>query len=385
LPLGTVSTDLENTVLQKPFSRILGCALLLYGSTALAFTLITLPQEQVSPGNTITDTTTLEAQVQPIAGTIRAQLLGHLRPRASAKTAQLGRLLAANAYAGSRSDVDYLAAAPGDSSGAGSGMGGGNSESWWVSAATNSLENTFSRTAFYGATHNLLAGFDLTRSDKYVFGVSVGQEASNFTTTFNTGNEKTRGFNINPYFAFLLSDTWSLDLIGGYGQFNTKQSRAIGSLTVPLATVAVDSEFDSKRGFISTNLTNVSTWGNWKLTGSLGYLASRRDNDAYVESNGNAVAESKQTAEQWNLLGEAAYGRGNSEAFFGAMYENTRDPQKIAFTTGEQPANDPDSVLLTAGWRHFGKGLTANFMFSSRVAQEQVKEYGFSMMLRIDL
>jgi hypothetical protein len=380
-----VSTDLENTVLQKTFSRILGCALLLYGSTALAFTLITLPQEQVSPGNTITDTTTLEAQVQPIAGTIRAQLLGHLRPRASAKTAQLGRLLAANAYAGSRSDVDYLAAAPGDSSGAGSGMGGGNSESWWVSAATNSLENTFSRTAFYGATHNLLAGFDLTRSDKYVFGVSVGQEASNFTTTFNTGNEKTRGFNINPYFAFLLSDTWSLDLIGGYGQFNTKQSRAIGSLTVPLATVAVDSEFDSKRGFISTNLTNVSTWGNWKLTGSLGYLASRRDNDAYVESNGNAVAESKQTAEQWNLLGEAAYGRGNSEAFFGAMYENTRDPQKIAFTTGEQPANDPDSVLLTAGWRHFGKGLTANFMFSSRVAQEQVKEYGFSMMLRIDL
>jgi hypothetical protein len=380
-----VSTDLENTVLQKTLSRILGCALLLYGSTALAFTLITLPQEQLSPGNTITDTTTLEAQVQPIAGTIRAQLLGHLRPRASAKTAQLGRLLAANAYAGSRSDVDYLAAAPGDSSGAGSGMGGGNSESWWVSAATNSLENTFSRTAFYGATHNLLAGFDLTRSDKYILGVSVGHEASNFTTTFNAGNEKTRGFNINPYFAFLLSDTWSLDLIGGYGQFNTKQSRAIGSLTVPLATVAVDSEFDSKRGFISTNLTNVSTWGNWKLTGSLGYLASRRDNDAYVESNGNAVAESKQTAEQWNLLGEAAYGRGNSEAFFGAMYENTRDPQKIAFTTGEQPANDPDSVLLTAGWRHFGKGLTANFMFSSRVAQEQVKEYGFSMMLRIDL
>jgi hypothetical protein len=378
----------ENTVLQKTLSRILGCALLLYGSTALAFTLIPPPpsQEQLTPSNTITDATTLETQVQPIAGTIRAQLLGHLRPKASARTAQVGSLLAANSYANSRSDVDHLAAAPNDSSGTGSGIGGGgNSESWWISAATNSLENTFSRTAFYGATHNLLAGFDLTRSDKYVFGVSVGHEASNFVTTFNTGNEKTRGFNINPYFALLLSDTWSLDLIGGYGQFNTNQSRTIGSPTVPLATVAVDSEFESKRGFISTNLTNVSTWGNWRLTGSLGYLASRREHDAYVESDGNAVAESKQTSEQWNLLGEAAYGRGNSEAFFGAMYENTRDPQKIVFTTGEQPANDPDSVLLTAGWRHFGKGLTANFVFSSRVAQEQVKEYGFSMMLRIDL
>jgi Autotransporter beta-domain len=380
-----VSNTSENTVLQKTLSRILGCVLLLYGSTALAFTLITLPQEQVSPSNTVTDATTLEAQVQPIAGTIRAQLLGHLRPKGSAKVARVGGMLAANAYASSRSDVDYLAAAPSDSSGAGSGIGGGDSESVWISAATNSLENTFSRTAFYGATHNLLVGIDLTRSDKYVLGVSVGQEASNFVTTFNTGNEKTRGFNLNPYFALLLSDTWSLDLIGGYGQFNTNQSRAIGSLTVPLATVAVDSEFASKRGFISTNLTNVSTWGNWKLTGSLGYLASKRENDAYVESDGNAVAASKLTSEQWNLLGEAAYGRGNSEAFFGAMYENTRDPQNIVFTTGEQPANDPDSVLLTAGWRHFGKGLTASFVFSSRVAQEQVKDYGFSMMLRIDL
>ncbi len=380
-------------MLQKTLSRILGCALLLYGSTALAFTLITLPpQEQLTPSNTITSATTLETQVQPIAGTIRTQLLSVRRPKGAQKVTQAGRLLAANANASTRSDVDILAAASGDSSGAGSGMGGGgNSESWWISGATNSLENTFSRTAFYGATHNLLVGFDLTRSDKYVFGVSVGQEASNFTTTFNTGNEKTRGFNFNPYFAWLLSDTWSLDLIGGYGQFNTNQSRTMAVDINPApppaipGLLAVDSEFKSKRGFVSTNLTNVSTFGNWKLTGSLGYLASRRENDAYVESNGNSVAESKQTAEQWNLLGEAAYGRGNSEAFFGAMYENTRDPQKIVFTTGEQPANDPDSVLLTAGWRHFGKGLTANFVFSSRVAQEQVKEYGFSMMLRIDL
>ena len=376
-------------MLQKILNRILGCALLLYGSAAPAFTLITLPpatQEQGSSSNTITDATTLETQVQPIAGTIRAQLLSHLRPRAKGpeRVTQVGRVLAANAYASSRSDVDYLAAAPSGSSGGGNGSGGGgDSESWWISGATNSLENTFSRTAFYGATHNLLVGFDLTRSDKYVFGVSVGQEASNYVTTFNTGNEKTRGFNINPYFAWLLSDSWSVDLIAGYGDFNTKQSRM--AVALPGILVPVDSEFDSKRGFVSTNLTNVSTWGNWKLTGSLGYLGTRREQDAYVETDGTSVASSKQTAKQWNLLGEAAYGRGNSEAFFGAMYENTKDPQKVVFTTGEQPANDPDSVLLTAGWRHFGKGLTANFVFSSRVAQEQVKEYGFSMMLRIDL
>jgi len=371
---------------QKTLGRILGCALLSYGSTALAFTIIEIPQEQTAPSSTVTDSLTLQTQVQPIAATIRAQILGHLRPRGSKKATQVGgMMLAANAPASS--DVNYLAAAASDSSAAGSGISGGNSESVWISTAINSLENDFARTAFYGATQNLLVGFDLTRSDKYIAGVSVGYEASNFTTTFNTGNEKTRGFNINPYFAWLLSDKWSLDLILGYGDFNTNQSRAIPVLAVPLTTAAVNSEFSSKRGLASTNLTNVSTWGNWKLTGSLGYLWSRREGDAYVESNGNPVAESKQTLEQWNFLGEAAYGRGNSESFFGAMYENTQNMQKIIFASGEQPANDPNSVLLTAGWRYFAnKGLSANFVFSARVAQDQFKDqYGFSMLLRMDL
>ena len=49
------------------------------------------------------------------------------------------------------------------------------------------------------------------------------------------------------------------------------------------------------------------------------------------------------------------------------------------------PPDDPDSVLLSAGWRYFGKDLTANFVFSGRVGQDEVKEYGFSMVLRVDL
>jgi hypothetical protein len=263
-------------VLKKITGRMLGCALLLsYGGAASAFTLITFPpasQEQASPSNTVTDSTTLQTQVQPIAASIRSQVFGHLRPRSGSQRAQVGGLmLAANVPAGTRSDVDYLAAA-GDSSAGGGGAGGGNSESAWISTATNSQENTFSRTAFYGATHNLLAGFDLTRSDKYVLGVSVGNEASNYTTRFNTGDQRVRGYSVNPYFAYLLSNTWSWDVILGYGQFDTRQSRTLATLVGPLA---VESDFSSKRSFAATNLANVSTWGDLKLTGSLGYLGSR--------------------------------------------------------------------------------------------------------------
>lgn len=371
-------------MLQKTLVRILGSALLVYSGMASAFTLIELQQEKFTPSSSVTETTTLDTQVQPIVSAIRMQMLSQRRGKKSDKVTQAGRLLAANAHADMRGDYQYLAAAGGSS---GAGGIGGDSSSLWISTAYNSLENEFWRTSFYGTIQNVLGGFDFTRSDKYVLGVALGYEAGNYVTNFNLGNEKTRGYNLSPYFAYLLSDTWSVDLSLGYGQFDTRQSRTLP--TGALTSVALDSEFDSTRSFASLNLTNVSAWGNWKLTASLGALATRREQDQYVEGSGTAfattVASSKQSVEQWNFLAEAAYGTGASETFFGAMYENTRDPEQVQFITGEQPANDPDSVLLTAGWRHFGKGLTANFLFSSRVAQEQFKEWGVAMSLRVDL
>ena len=369
-------------MLQKALRRILGCALLSYGGSALAFTLLVLPEE-LTPSNTVTDSFTLDAQVQPIAGAIRSQIFGLRRAGGSQRTTQVGGMkLAANEHSSSRSDVNYLAAAdPSAPWGANSG-GGANSQSLWISTTIDSLENTFFRTAFYGATQNVLVGYDFTRSDKYVLGISGGYEASNYVTKFNSGNEKTGGYNVNPYAAWLISDAWSLDLIAGYGKFDTDQSRAA------IVGVPVDSSFSSKRSFASTNLTNISAFGNWKLTSSLGYLWSKRKQDGYTESDGvTTVDGTSQTSKQWNVLGEVAYGRGNSETFFGARYEDITNYQKVELTSGlgDQPANDPTSALLIAGWRYFGRGLTASFVFSGRVAQEQVKEHGFSMVIRADL
>jgi len=371
-----VATILENAVLQKTLRRILGCALLSYGSTALAFTLI--PPEQVSPSSATTETATLATQTQPVVSAIRSQLLNLRLLRRSAKVSQAGRILAANTHTDTRSDIEYLAAALGESPGA-DGAGGGGSDSLWISSAYNGLENEFSRTRFIGDTFNAIAGFDITRSDRYVAGIAINGEARNFSTLFNAGNEKTRGANISPYFAYLLSDAWSVDMSLGHGEFKTRQSR---SLLVP---APVDSEFSSTRDFASANLTNVLTLGNWKLTDSLGAVGTKLKQDAYMESDGTPVGATRKTVHQWSLSGEAAYGRGDTETYFGLAYEKVRNPLKIEFATGEQPANDPDSVLVTAGWRYFGKRLTANFAFSSRQAQDQAREYGLSMMLRVDL
>ena len=45
----------------------------------------------------------------------------------------------------------------------------------------------------------------------------------------------------------------------------------------------------------------------------------------------------------------------------------------------------PAALLLTAGWRHFGKDLTANFVFSSRRGQNKITDNGFSITIRTNL
>ena len=370
-------------MIRKTLCWLLGGVSLAFCSSALAFTLITPPPEQTAPSTDVTTATTLPLAAQPIVGTLRAQMLNR-RLRGNEKLSQAGRMVAANAHSETLSDAGLLVAALGDSPGTG---GIDTSHALWISSAYNSVENEFSRTSFYGSTQNILAGYDVTRSSRVVLGVAVGYEADNFVTRFNAGDEKTRGFNVTPYFSFLLSDTWSVDLSLGYGSFDTKQSRSVGStvITIPLGVDAVTSEVSSTRDFAALNLTNVSTAGNWKLTGSAGFLGTRRKQEAYVESDGTSVASTNQSVEQYNLLGEAAYGRGAGEVYLGAVYEYVRNPPTVQFPSGEQPPVDKDSYVLAAGWRYFGRGMTTNFAFTGRAGQQDVKEYGFYMMLRVDL
>ena len=60
-------------------------------------------------------------------------------------------------------------------------------------------------------------------------------------------------------------------------------------------------------------------------------------------------------------------------------------PIEVSDEVGEQPVNDPDSVLASTGWRYFGKTVTANFAFSTRLDQEDVTEYGVSATIYVGL
>jgi hypothetical protein len=369
------------------FGTILGILLLQASGSALAFTLISLPEE-LTPSTTITNSMTLTTQIQPVTGAIKARLFSAKRANKSKKMAQYGNMLAANSYVDSISDVDHMMLAYNDlaSNGKSGGSSGGDAKSLWITSSYSSLKNSLTQTRFDGDVHILLAGYDRTLSEKYIFGVALSHETSNFNTRFNSGDAKTRGFNISPYVAVLLSDSWSFDLSLGHGKFNTDQSRAM-IVTGPVLAV-IDSDFSSTRDFLSTNLTGISALGDWNLTGSVGIFAAKQKQDAYAEIGGFSVDASSQTIKQWNLAGEAAYVHRDSESYLGLMYEKDTNPDELdlpgSAAAGEQPGSDADSYLLTAGWRHFGKDLTANFAFTSRRGQSKITDNGFSVTIRTD-
>ena len=387
--LGYAFIIVESAVIRNILKPILVIASLLFStSSAMAFTLIVLPGEEATvPSKSITDATTYVTQVQPLIRAIRGRLLNYRDQQGADTVAHYDHMLAANSYFGSASDGPLLLVAIDDSvEGVGGGDGSGKGGFWFNSAYTN-IRNDFERTKFDGHTQGILAGVDYTSADKFVLGLAANFEVSQFNTDFNLGNEKTTGYTVTPYFAWLLSDNWTVDLSLGYGDFDTKQDRTFLDLTlVPLpANVAIDSEFSSTREFAAMNLTHAAGWGSWYFTQSVGVLGLTREQDEYIESDGTVVAGSRESITQWNAGAEVAYSPGGGEVFLNAIYEKTRNAPEVTFLVGEQPVNDPDSVLASTGWRYFGKTVTANFAFSTRLDQEDVTEYGVSATIYVGL
>ncbi len=364
----------------KPAIAIL---LLQVSSSALAFTLIEIPDSDTAPSSSITESTTFNSQLQPVLSAIQSHILDSRRNKKTEKSAQQGNVLASNGYAETMSDAYFIKVSSHDSNSS------GNSRSLWLNSTFTSFDNDFSRTKYDGGMQMLLVGFDYTLADRYIFGVAVSYEASDIDTAFNTGNQETDGFSINPYFAYLISDTWSVDLSIGFGDFDTDQYRSVGAIDPgpPVGIVAdtVDSNFSSDRDFVASNLTYSTPRGNWYLTGWLGFLLANKDQDSYTESDSTEIKGDDLDTERWSLGGEAAYGQDASETYVSLIYEKDNDRNEIEFATGEQPANDDDSMLLSIGWRYYGGDLVANIEFSSRQGADDLTENTISSTLRIDL
>ncbi|MCG8323884.1 MAG: autotransporter outer membrane beta-barrel domain-containing protein [Thiotrichales bacterium] len=250
----------------------------------------------------------------------------------------------------------------------------------WISYSYSDFDNDLSSTAFDGTRHGVLAGVDFSPWENSVLGVAVGYEYSDIDTDFNEGEQETDGFTIAPYFGYLLTDTWSIDLSFGYSEVESDQFR-----TLPGTTTRVSSSPDTTRWFASGNLNGWTQYNNWTFGFSTGILRAKSTQDSFVESNGTFNLTRKDELGQWRVRGDVSYSYNEFEPFLGLTYHRDFKATDIVVLTGPQPENDRDDFLLNLGVRYFSRyGITGNLEWSKRFDRADFDEDTINLTIRSD-
>jgi hypothetical protein len=253
----------------------------------------------------------------------------------------------------------------------------------------------------------LLVGFDFTVAEHHLLGIALSTEKSDIDTTFNNGNQEIKGTTIAPYYGWSISDHWSLDISVGHSELDVDQFRIplLDTVTVtvvpgPIASpddlivlglapagVPIRSSTSSERDFSMLNVNGFWTVGDWSLGARAGYISTENTQDRYTESGGSAgfsVPADTIELKQTQLGGDIAFG-GVSLVFLSGVLVKESDSVELSLGAGEQPANDDDSLLITAGWRYYGEdGVSAVLEWNTREGKEDYAEKSVSFTLRFD-
>jgi autotransporter-like protein len=318
----------------------------------------------ITPSSTVTEAVLFNTQVQGMISDVSSHISGALSgigffggPRFTDNQIKVGGATGLNA--GDGSSLPYGV---------------------WGSYSYTDYENELSSIAFDGTSHSFLGGIDFGFWDTTILGVAFGYDTGNIDTTFNAGNQETDTYTIAPYFGALLTDSLSVDFTLGYSKVEYDQFR-----TLPGTTTRVNSAPNADRVFGALNLNAITFYENWILGGRVGAQYASSTLDSYTESNGAVVADIRTRLGSVSIAGDVAYSYQEYEPFINLAYYNDFQLKEISVTSGPQPSNDSDDILMTAGVRYYNKnGVTGNFEYSKRFLREDFDEDRISMTIRAD-
>jgi hypothetical protein len=247
-----------------------------------------------------------------------------------------------------------------------------------VNYSKTDFENTFSRTRFEGASDLTMLGYDVGFAGGHVLGLALGSEKTEIDTFFNSGGVETEGVTAMLYYGWLFADNWSLDAGFGRTELDTEQFRVLPEF---LSGTTVTSETSSERSFSALNLNGFWTLGDFSLGARLGYLSSENEQDGYTESDGTVQEGQALELKQTHIGADIAYG-SRSQPYLGVTLMKDSSSDRLVFPSGEQPANDEDSLQLAAGWRYYGENASVTLEWSKREGKDQYLEEALWFMLR---
>ena len=250
----------------------------------------------------------------------------------------------------------------------------------WGSYSYTDYENDLSSTAFDGSNHSFLGGVDFGFWDNTIIGIAFGYDKGDIDTTFNGGNQDTDSYTIAPYFGALLTDSMSVDFSVGYSNVKYDQFRVTTGTTTQITSSPI-----ADRWFSAFNLNGVSYYDKWILGARVGALYASSVTESFTESNGTVVGENRTKVGSVSIAGDAAYSWKDFEPFVNLAYNYDFSLREISVTTGPQPSNDTDDILMTTGVRYFHKnGITGNLEYSKRFLRDNFDEDRVSLTIRAD-
>jgi outer membrane autotransporter protein len=247
---------------------------------------------------------------------------------------------------------------------------------FWASATASSLRNDLISTKYDGHLYLMLAGLDYRVNKNLLLGMAIGYEWTELDTVFNNGNMESDGFTISPYVAYLINDSFSIDLLVSYSDLDYDTERTF---------TGVYGDYDADRFMVSSNLNYYYVTGNWCLNARLGYMYTEEDADGFTETDGTRIRQNDTDLGEIRFGGQASYFINDFELFFAASYhyDTTMDRTRVGANM-ERPSNDKDEFETT-----FGVNVLANdtFQFGAEVStifgRDDVENTSVLMNLRI--
>lgn len=219
-------------------------------------------------------------------------------------------------------------------------------------------------------------------------GLAVTYQKSDTFTSYNAGNNESTSFTISPYAAYLINDTFSIDIAAGYSSLDNKTDRIDNS-----NGAVIYGKFDSNRLFVASNLSAISSYQNWFFSGRVGFMHMKEKQDAYTEStapSSRSIQNREITLSQIITSVDAAYSFNSFEPYAIAsyIYDTHRDEDAGA---GGLPGNvtttraDNDEIQYGLGIRYFANELSGSFEWSKTVGRANFSGNVWMITLRTAL
>ena len=246
----------------------------------------------------------------------------------------------------------------------------------WANGMVSVQRNTSGSSRYKGIVLTTLAGVDYIIADGLVAGLGLGHDQSWLDTRFNDGSFTSSGFSLTPYVAWAILDNLIWDVSGAVGVVVNNQERN-------KSTFDYDSEYESYRTMIGTNINYYHLWNDWSFNLGAGFMYANEYMDSYTEKGVQGlrakVDDDNVYVGEFNFSGGVKYYFEYVAPYLNATYRwspwmtegdysNDSDEVEVAFGIDLQPTDDVVISLEVSKslMRNFVE--TTNAMCSFRVA-----------------